>query len=71
MIKEPFAAAKILIADDEATSVRLLVKLLSNAGYTNVKATRDPNQVQELYHKIKPDLLILDLHMPHMEGFKI
>ena len=71
MIKEPFADAKILIADDEATSVRLLVKLLSNAGYTNVKATRDPNQVQELYHKIKPDLLILDLHMPHMEGFKI
>ncbi len=69
--KEPFANAKILIVDDEETSIRLLVKVLTDAGYTNIKATRDPNQVQALYNKIQPDLLVLDLHMPHMEGFKI
>ncbi len=69
--KEPFADARILIVDDEATSVHLLVKVLTDAGYTNVKATQDPKKVEELYNQIKPDLLILDLHMPHMEGFKI
>ena len=71
MRKEPYANAKILIVDDEVTSIRILVKVLSDAGYTNIKATRDPDQVQELYHTIKPDLMVLDLHMPHMEGFKI
>lgn len=71
MPKEPYAHAKILIADDEATSVHLLVKVLTDAGYTNIKATQDPNEVIDLYGKINPDLLILDLHMPHMEGFKI
>lgn len=71
MKKEPFADAKIFIVDDDAVSIRLLVKILTEAGYTDIKATRDPNKVQELYNEIKPDLLVLDLHMPHMEGFKI
>lgn len=71
MPKEPFANSTILIADDEATSIHLLVKVLTDAGYTNIKATQDPDEVVELYNTIKPDLLILDLHMPHMEGFKI
>lgn len=71
MQKERFPNAKILIVDDDATSIRLLVKILSDAGYNNLKATRDPNAAAELYREIKPDLLVLDLHMPHMEGFKI
>jgi len=69
--EETFSTAKILIVDDEPTSVRLLTKILSDAGYTNIKSTRDPKKVQKLYADIKPDLLVLDLHMPHMEGFKI
>jgi len=71
MKKEPYADAKILIVDDEATSIRLLMKILKEAGYTNVKATKDPNKVSALYTEMKPDLMVLDLHMPHMEGFKI
>ncbi|MBN1869022.1 MAG: response regulator [Candidatus Omnitrophica bacterium] len=71
MAKEPYADAKILIADDDPTSIRLLEKVLSDAGYQNIKTTQDPDQVEGLYQDIKPDLLILDLHMPHMEGFKI
>jgi len=72
MFKEDvFSTAKILIVDDEPTSVRFLTKILSDAGYTNIKSTRDPKKVEQLYSDFKPDLLILDLHMPHMEGFKI
>jgi len=72
MFKEDlFPNAKILIVDDDATSIRLLTKILSDVGYTNIKSTKNPNKVQKLYNEIKPDLLVLDLHMPHMEGFKI
>ena len=69
--EETFSTAKILIVDDEPTSVRLLTKILSEAGYINIKSTRDPKKVQKLYNDFQPDLLVLDLHMPHMEGFKI
>lgn len=69
--EEPFADARILIVDDEATSIRLLTKILTEAGYKNIKSTRDPKKVQKLYTQFQPDLLVLDLHMPHMEGFKI
>ena len=72
MFKEDtFSNAKILIVDDELTSVRLLTKILTDAGFVNIKSTRDPNKVEKLYLKFQPDLLVLDLHMPHMEGFKI
>jgi len=69
--KEPFPDAKILIVDDDSTSIRLLKKILTEAGYTSLFATRDPQKVQKMYQSIQPDLLVLDLHMPHMEGFKI
>jgi len=69
--EEPFPDAKILIVDDEATSVRLLVKILTKAGYTNLTTTSNPDHAQRLYNEIQPDLMVLDLHMPHMEGFKI
>ena len=69
--KEPFPDAKILIVDDEPTSIRLLKKILTEAGYTNLISTREAQKVQKLYQEIRPDLLVLDLHMPHMEGFKI
>jgi len=72
MFKEDkFPNAKIFVVDDDATSIRLLTKILSDAGYKNIKTTRNPNKVQKIYNEFKPDLLVLDLHMPHMEGFKI
>jgi len=69
--EEKFPNAKIFIVDDDATSIRLLTKILSDAGYNNIKTTRNANKVQRIYNEFKPDLLVLDLHMPHMEGFKI
>jgi len=64
-------AARILIADDEPTNVRLLERLLSQAGYTNVRATTDSRQVRTLYEEFQPDLLLLDLMMPHLDGVAV
>ncbi len=69
--EEIFSESSIMIVDDDATSIRLLTKILSEAGYGNISSTQEPREVEKLYREINPDLLILDLHMPHMEGFRI
>lgn len=63
--------AKILIVDDEILSVRLLQNILEKAGYKNISYTTDPRKVLSLYKEINPDLVVLDLNMPHLTGFDV
>src|SRR5438034_4677174 len=63
--------ARILIADDEPANVRLLERLLGQAGYRNVRATTDSRQVRTLYEEFQPDLILLDLMMPHLDGVAV
>ncbi|PQV63335.1 response regulator receiver modulated metal dependent phosphohydrolase [Abditibacterium utsteinense] len=62
---------KILIVDDEMANVRFLEILLQQAGYRSVHSTTDARQALPLFDKIQPDLLLLDLSMPHMDGFAV
>jgi CheY-like chemotaxis protein len=64
-------AGKVLIADDEQASVRLLERMLSGAGYSAVASTRDPEQVAALHRKHHFDLILLDLQMPGRDGFRV
>jgi putative two-component system response regulator len=61
----------ILIVDDEEANVRLLERMLRNAGYTNVKTLTDPRKVFGICMDDQPDLMLLDLQMPYMDGFEI
>jgi len=63
--------AKILVVDDEPVNVQLLEYLLKTTGYENVLSTYDPRQVVALHLKHRFDLIILDLHMPGMDGFDV
>jgi signal transduction histidine kinase len=45
--------------------------MLGDEGYRNVVSTRDARQAVALYHSIAPDLVLLDLHMPHLDGFGV
>lgn len=63
--------AKILIVDDEPVNVRALSQILSRAGYGRLETTTDPSLVAALYQGYQPDLLLLDLHMPGLDGFAI
>lgn len=64
-------SANILIVDDQKPNVRLLQKILGNAGYKNVIATTDPTQVESLYKEHDFDLVLLDIRMPKMDGFQV
>ena len=68
---ESFADAKILVVDDEPTNVLLMERLLEDAGYTNVASTTDSRRVLDLYRSFAPDLLLLDLMMPHLDGLAV
>jgi len=62
---------KVLIVDDEEANVRFLERLLNEAGYTNLHSTTDARQVMRVYAQIQPDIVLLDLHMPHRTGFQL
>ncbi len=63
--------AKILVVDDLELNIKLLESLLAEAGYRKVFSTTDPRQVAPLYKDLAPDLVLLDLHMPHRNGFQV
>jgi putative two-component system response regulator len=63
--------ARILIVDDEPANVLLLDHLLDQAGYRNRTATTDPRQVLALHARFGPDLVLLDLAMPHLDGLAV
>lgn len=63
--------AKILIVDDEISNIHLVQDILGFHGYTQLHSTTDPRQALTLIHEIQPDLILLDLHMPHIDGFEV
>ena len=66
-----FAAARLLVIDDDPATVALLIAVLGRAGYPNVISEMDPRKVLAILPEIDPDLIILDLHMPHLDGFAV
>ena len=66
-----FKHARILIVDDEAANVELLRRVLDRAGFRKVDSTTDPCEAVSLYVQTRPDLILLDLHMPHMDGLAV
>jgi putative two-component system response regulator len=63
--------ARIVVLDDEEGNLRVLRRLLTIGGYQNVLVTSDPNRALHAFEEGDPDLLLLDLHMPELDGFGV
>jgi putative two-component system response regulator len=66
-----FRDARLLVVDDEEANVLLMERILDSAGYADVTSTSDPESVVSLVDELEPDLLLLDLMMPRVDGFEI
>ena len=71
MIDSTLKNAAILIVDDQQANIDVLTGLLDAKGFTNYTTTKDSRQVLKLFDEFKPDLLLLDLKMPHLTGFEV
>ena len=67
----PFKGARILIVDDEPNNVEMLRRILHRFGFTRVESTTDSREAASLYVRHRPDLILLDLHMPHLDGLDV
>ncbi|HEX6134491.1 MAG TPA: HD domain-containing phosphohydrolase [Longimicrobiales bacterium] len=65
------ADARILVIDDDPANVRLLSRLLARIGYHNVRGITDDRSAFSEYGDFAPDLVLLDLKMPHVDGFAL
>lgn len=61
---------KVLIADDKATSRELIRTVLETAGYAITEAA-DGLEAVRAAREVRPDLIVLDLHMPGLDGFGV
>jgi diguanylate cyclase (GGDEF)-like protein len=63
--------ALVMMVDDEALVIELIQTYLDAAGYTRFIATSEPRRALELMQRERPQVLLLDIHMPGMNGFQI
>jgi putative two-component system response regulator len=70
-MKSSFPEANILVVDDQMLDVLLLTSLLEEWGYENVASTTRPSEVVGLCTHASPDLVVLDLQMPEIDGFEV
>lgn len=59
---------RILAADDDAAALKVLEKILSRAGFGDVRTTGDGGEVPALFREYAPDLVLLDLHLGRVEA---
>ena len=71
LLPAPLRSARVLLVDDQELNLRTLRHVLEKAGLEQVVATQDPHAVEGLVAVHHPDLMIIDLHMPGLDGLGV
>jgi len=62
--------AKLLVVDDEPDILRVVTKIMQSRGHT-VETARDGEEALEAVADSRPDLIILDINLPKLDGFEV
>jgi putative two-component system response regulator len=62
---------RILVIDDEDMNIEMVRRILEPEGFARLIATTDPRRALDLYREHRPDLILLDLKMPHLDGHEV
>jgi putative two-component system response regulator len=63
--------SKIMIVDDEQLVIRVVRRFLSSDGYENFITVTDPREALETIDRVQPDVVLLDIMMPHITGLDL
>ena len=63
--------ARLLIVDDNVANICLMTNILNRLGFRFIESTTDSRETFALLERFKPDLILLDLNMPHLDGFAV
>ena len=69
--EQQLCTAKILIIDDEMADIRMLEWALKKAQFPNFRSLTDPTRARKEFEQFQPDLVLLDLQMPKLDGFAV
>jgi putative two-component system response regulator len=61
----------IFVVDDEPVNLKLIERVLGTDGYQSVHSIQNPQEVAERFRLQRPNLILLDINMPRMNGFDV
>ena len=70
-ILRQYAGMGVLIVDDNSSNIALLKELIREEGLSKIYTETDSRKVRDRLRECRPDLVLLDLHMPHVDGLQV
>ena len=70
-ILRQYAGMGVFIVDDNPSNIALLQELIREEGLSKIDTETDSRKVRERLRECRPDLVLLDLHMPHVDGLQV
>jgi EAL domain-containing protein (putative c-di-GMP-specific phosphodiesterase class I)/FixJ family two-component response regulator len=70
-VLQRFSRARVLIIDDNSANVALLEAVLTRSGLRSIHSSTDPRDALARLDDVDPDLVLLDLHMPGLDGYEM
>lgn len=70
-MEDAIQASRVLVVDDEPANVLVLERMFESVGLTQVFGLTDPRRTLQMVNDHAIDLVLLDLHMPHLDGLDV
>jgi DNA-binding response OmpR family regulator len=67
----PVEEGRILVVDDDPTAVTLMRHMIEREGFTRVVTASDGRQALDLIREQPPDVVVLDVHLPELDGLEV